>query len=61
MENSNMKGHWIGLFEEKNGHIEIVFTENVTAKKLVMKPFVKTFLKKKQEQYVADLKNALRI
>ena len=33
MENSNMKGHWIGVFTQKDSQIEIDFTENVTAKK----------------------------
>ncbi|MGN1303868.1 MAG: SRPBCC family protein [Oscillospiraceae bacterium] len=60
MENSNMKGHWIGIFAEKNGQTEIDFTEDVTVKKLFMKPFVKTFLKKQQELYVSDLKKALQ-
>ena len=46
MENSNMKGHWIGIFSEKDGQTEIDFTEDVTAKKFVLKPFVKGFLKK---------------
>lgn len=60
MENSNMKGHWVGIFVEKNGQTEIDFTEDVTVKKLIMKPFVKTFLKKQQELYVSDLKKALQ-
>lgn len=60
MENSNMKGHWTGLFTEKNGQTEIVFTEDVTPKKWIMKPFIKGFLKKQQELYVADLKKALQ-
>ena len=60
MENSNMKGHWIGIFTENNGQTEINFTEDVTAKKLIMKPFVKTFLKKQQELYVSDLRKALQ-
>ncbi|MGN0600288.1 MAG: SRPBCC family protein [Oscillospiraceae bacterium] len=60
MENSNMKGHWIGIFAEKNGQTEIDFTEDVTVKKLFMKPFVKTFLKKQQELYVSDLKKVLQ-
>lgn len=59
IENSNMKGHWTGIFAEKDGQAEIIFTENVTAKKVVMKPFVKAFLKKQQIQYVSDLKKAL--
>ncbi len=59
MDNVNMKGHWTGVFTDLNGKTEIDFTEDVTAKKLLMKPFVKGFLKKQQEQYVADLKKAL--
>ena len=43
MENSNMKGHWVGVFSEKDGQTEIDFTEDVTAKKLILKPFVKFF------------------
>ena len=60
MENSNMRGHWIGTFGETDGHTEIVFTEEVTAKKWFMKPFVRLFLKKQQNQYIADLKKALQ-
>lgn len=59
IENSNMKGHWTGLFTEKNGQTEIDFTENVASKKWILKFFVKGFLKKQQELYVADLKKAL--
>ena len=40
MENSNMKGHWIGIFTAKGDETEIDFTEQVEAKKLLMKPFV---------------------
>lgn len=59
MENSNMKGHWTGIFTETDGQTEIDFTEEVTAKKFFMKPFVKSFLKKQQELYVSDLRKAL--
>lgn len=59
MRNDNMDGHWIGLFSQNGGVTTIDFTENVTAKKLLMKPFVKTYLKKQQSTYVADLKKAL--
>ncbi len=60
MENNNMRGYWIGIFEEKDGQTEIDFIEDVTAKKLIMKPFVKAFLRKQQNQYVIDLKTALQ-
>ena len=60
MENSNMKGHWTGIFLSQDGQTKIEFTEEITAKKLLMKPFVKVFLKKQQEQYIADLRKAIQ-
>ena len=59
MENSNMKGHWIGVFTDKGSETEIDFTECVEAKKIFMKPFVKLYLKKQQARFVADMRNAL--
>lgn len=59
MENDNMKGHWIGIFTQKGRQTEIDFTEDVVAKKFLMKPLVKGFLKKQQTLYVSDLKKAL--
>lgn len=61
MENSNMRGHWIGIFTKKNGATQIDFTEDVTAKKIIMKPFVKGYLKKQQALYISDLKKALGV
>ncbi len=59
MENNNMSGHWTGIFTEKDNGTEIDFTEEVTAKKFIMKPFVKAFLKNQQKLYISDLKKAL--
>ncbi len=59
MENDNMKGHWTGIFTQNGKQTEIDFTEDVTAKKAIMKPFVKAYLKKQQALYVSDLKKAL--
>ena len=59
MENSNMKGHWIGVFTDKGNETEIDFTECVETKKLLMKPFVKSYLKKQQAQFVADMRKTL--
>lgn len=59
MENGNMQGHWVGIFSYKDGITVIEFTENVIAKKLIMKPFVGAYLKKQQAQYIQDLRNAL--
>lgn len=61
MENGNMKGHWTGEFSYKDGLTLIKFTENVTVKKLIMKPFVKMYLKKQQAKYIKDLRNALEV
>ena len=61
MENSNMKGHWTGVFTDKGNETEIGFTECVEAKKWFMKPFVKSYLKKQQTQFVADIKRALGV
>ena len=59
MENSNMKGHWIGVFTDKGSETEIDFTECVEAKQIFMKPFVKLYLKKQLAKFVADMRNAL--
>ena len=59
MENSNMKGHWIGIFTQKGEKTEVDFTEDVVAKKILMKPLVKAYLKKQQATYVKDLEREL--
>lgn len=59
MENTNMQGHWVGVFTSKDNETEIEFTEYVTAKKFFIKPFVKSFLKKQQVQFVTDLKKSI--
>ena len=59
MENSNMKGHWIGIFTSIDDKTKIDFTEQVTPKKFFMKPFVKSYLKKQQARFVVDLKKVL--
>ena len=59
IENGNMQGHWTGIFTKKGNSTELDFTEDVTAKKLFMKPFVKGYLKKQQQLYVSDLKKFL--
>ena len=59
MENSNMAGHWTGIFTAKGNETQIDFTEKKKKKKWFMKPFVKLYLKKQQTQFVLDLKKAL--
>lgn len=56
MNNENMSGHWTGIFSQQGNTVNIEFIEDVTAKKIFMKPFVKGYLKKQQLQYIADLR-----
>lgn len=61
MGNENMQGHWTGKFSYENGITLIEFTEDVNAKKLLMKPFVGMYLRKQQMKYIQDLRDALEI
>lgn len=46
MENSNMKGHWVGIFTSKDDKTEVDFTEYVTAKKILYETFCKILSEK---------------
>ena len=59
MENANMTGHWTGVFSERDGGTEVVFTESVAAKKWFLRPFVRGYLKRQQARFAADLRAAL--
>ena len=59
MENSNMTGHWIGIFTARGDETEIDFTERVEAKKWLLKPFVKFYLRKQQTQFAAESKKSI--
>lgn len=59
MENKNMTGHWIGIFSKDGSGTKIEFTEEVETTNPIMNLFVKSYLKKQQATYVADLKKAL--
>lgn len=61
MNNTNMSGHWTGVFSKNGENTVIDFTESVKAKKFIMRPFIRSFLKKQQSQYVSDLKKALEM
>lgn len=61
MNNENMHGHWVGLFSNNSGRTRIDFTENVTPKKIFLKPFVRNYLKKQQTAYITDLRKVLAL
>lgn len=60
MENDNLTGHWTGVFKETAEGVRLDFTEEAAVKKFFMKPFAAMFLKKQQETYFDDLRNALK-
>lgn len=59
MSNSNMSGHWTGIFTSKGNETELDFTESIIAKKIFLKPFIQAFLKKQQAQFISDLRKAV--
>lgn len=59
IENDNITGHWTGKFSVQNDRTVVDFTEDITPKKAIMKPFVKSYLKKQQAAYLRDLRKAL--
>ena len=61
IENDNVSGHWVGLFSGDENQCTVDFTEDVTAKRLIMRPFIKGYLKKQQQRYITDLKKALEV
>lgn len=57
IENSNIKGYWIGQFEPKeNNTTKLIFIEQIEVKNAIMKLLAKPYLKKQQKQYIKDLK-----
>lgn len=59
IKNKNMSGHWIGLFSKDGSGTKIEFTEEVEAANPIMNLLIKTYLKKQQATYIADLKKAM--
>ena len=60
LENTNLKGKWIGIFKElPNGNIELDFTEEIEVKNFIMKLLAKPYLKSQQKKYMKDLENEL--
>ena len=54
-----MSGHCLGEFIGDENKTTLTLTEDVNAKKMIMKPFVKSYLKKQQSLYIKDLKSVL--
>ena len=61
IDNSNISGHCTGMLQETENGTEVEFTEAVSVKKFIFKPFVKAYLKKQQSRFVEDLKHHCKI
>ncbi len=59
MKNENMRGHWYGIFTQRQGGTEIEFVEELSINNPIMKLFAGVYLKKQQATYVADLRKVL--
>lgn len=61
IENSNMKGKWLGLFTElDNESIELEFTEEMECNNFIMRLLAKPYLKRQQKKYINDLEKVLK-
>ena len=59
MKNDVIQGQWTGKLSETEGKTILEMTEEVYTKKLLLKPFLNSYLKKQQNSFVEDLKKAL--
>lgn len=60
MENTNMRGKWIGKFKElSNGNIELDFTEEIETNNIIIKLLAKFYLKSQQSKYFKDLEREI--
>ena len=59
LENSSLRGRWVGEFAPQGGGTQLRFTEEVQPKRWWMRPFVKGYLKGQQARYAGDLRRAL--
>ncbi len=56
IDNANIHGHWIGTLQKTENGTEVEFSEAISVKKIIFKPFVKAYLKKQQSRFMEDLK-----
>lgn len=59
LENGNISGRWSGEFHPAAGGCRLTFTQEVTPKKIWMRPFAGLYLRRQQRRYLADLRKAL--
>ena len=59
VENRNMMGHWTGTFTACGQETAVTFTEQIHGKKFYLRPFLRSYLKRQQAQFLSDLQKAL--
>ena len=59
LENTSLRGRWVGEFAPQGSGTRLRFTEEVQPKRWWMGPFVKGYLKGQQARYAGDLRRAL--
>lgn len=61
MKNKNFIGSWIGKFKVLNDNlVELYFIEEIEVNSIIMKLFVKKYLKKQQIKYMNDLEKEIK-
>ena len=61
IDNANIHGHRTGMLHKTENGTEVEFTEAISVKKIIFKPFVKAYLKKQQSRFMEDLKNIVQL
>lgn len=61
IDNAKIHGHWIGMLHKTEKGTEVEFSEAISVKKIIFKPFVKAYLKKQQARFMEDLKDILQL
>lgn len=59
LSNENIKGHWVGIFNNLNDKTEILFEEEIEVSNVVMMIVSKIYLKSQQRRYIKDLKRKI--
>lgn len=58
-KNDILSGSWTGRLRKDNEKTVIDITEELYTKKLLLRPFIKGYLKKQQAVFIEDMKRAL--
>ncbi len=60
LDNDSIHGRWIATFEADGLHTVFTIEEELMAKKMIVKPFLKSNVSKRVSTYMEDLKRVLK-